>query len=148
MGTIQAERSLELRASAAEVYAVLADVEAYPDWQGDVKRATVLDRDGGGLPARAEVVQDAKVRTVRVLVRYRHEVPSHMSWQLEEGDVKAMDGGWRLEDLGDGRVRVTYALEVDPGRALGLLLRGPVVQRVSDHVLDGTLSALRERVER
>lgn len=148
MGTIQGRRTVELAASPAEVYAVMADVDSYPEWQPDVKTATVLEEDAAGRPARAVITQDAKVRTVEVRLRYRHDPPHEMAWTLEKGDVKAMDGSWVVEDLGDGRTRVTYSLDVDPGRALGLLLRGPVVQRVADHVLDGTLGALRSHVER
>lgn len=147
MGTIQGRRTVELAASPSEVYAVMADVDGYPEWQPDVKSATVLERDAEGRPARAVITQDAKVRTVEVSLRYRHDPPHEMAWTLEKGDVKAMDGSWVLEDLGNGRTRVTYSLDVDPGRALGLLLRGPVVQRVTDHVLDGTLGALRDHVD-
>ncbi|WP_255450678.1 hypothetical protein [Conexibacter sp. W3-3-2] len=35
-----------------------------------------------------------------------------------------------------------YDLAVDPGRTLGLLARGPVVDQVRNRVLDGTLDAL------
>jgi ribosome-associated toxin RatA of RatAB toxin-antitoxin module len=147
MATIRGQRSAELPCPASEAYAVLADVARYPDWQSDVKSATVLDEDAEGRPVRAEITQDAKVRTVTVRVRYSHDAPREMAWELESGDVKALDGSWRLEELSDGRTRATYTLAVDPGRALGLLLRGPVVQRVTDHVLDGTLAALRARVE-
>jgi hypothetical protein len=45
----------------------------------------------------------------------------------EDGDLKSIEGHWELEDLGEGRTRATYWLEVDLGRALGLLIRGPLV---------------------
>ena len=48
-----------------------------------------------------------------------------------------MHGWWRLEDLGDGRTRATYGLEVDPGRMLGMLLRGPVEGKVRDYLVGG-----------
>lgn len=145
MGTIRGERSAEIAATPEEVYAILADVDDYPSWQSDVKSAEVLESDAQGRPATAEISQDAKVRTVKVRVRYRHDPPNLMSWTLDKGDLKSMEGSWRLEPDGDGRTRATYTLEVDPGRALGLLLRGPVVQKVTDHVMDGTLDALRRR---
>lgn len=146
MATIRGERSIDLGASPDAVYAVIADVAAYPDWQHDVKSAEVLEADDDGRPSRAELTQDAKVRTVRIRVAYRHDPPRELAWSLEKGDVKDLSGSWRLEPSGAG-TRATYTLEVDPGRALGLLLRGPVVGRVTDHVLDGTLQALRERID-
>jgi ribosome-associated toxin RatA of RatAB toxin-antitoxin module len=146
MGTLRGERSAEIQAPIDEVYAVLVDVEDYPRWQPDVKSVEVFERDSQGRPVLAGITQDAKVRTLGVRVRYTHHAPREISWRLDgKGDVKAMNGAWRLEDLGDGRTRATYSLEVDPGMALSLLLRGPVAQKVTDHVLDGTLDALRRR---
>jgi ribosome-associated toxin RatA of RatAB toxin-antitoxin module len=147
MATIRGERSAELPAPIDEVYAILVDVDDYPRWQPDVKSVNVLERDDQGRPVLADITQDAKVRTISVRLRYTHHAPREISWRLDgKGDVKAMDGSWRLEDLGNRRTRATYSLSVDPGMALGLLLRGPVVHKVTDHVLDGTLQSLRARL--
>ena len=70
-----------------------------------------------------------------------------ITWEQERGDVKAMHGWWRLEDLGDGRTRATYGLEVDPGRMLGLLLRGPAEGKVRDFLLGGAAEGLKARAE-
>jgi uncharacterized membrane protein len=147
MGTIRGEKSTEVAAPIDEVYAVLVDVDDYPRWQSDVKSVKVLERDDQGRPLVAEITQDAKVRTLTVRVRYTHHAPREMTWRLDgKADVKAMDGAWRLEDLGGARTRATYSLSVDPGMALGLLLRGPVEQKVTDHVLGGALESLRARL--
>ena len=42
-----------------------------------------------------------------------------------EGELESLDGSWELEDLGSGRTRVTYALDVDPG-SIPRLVRGPI----------------------
>ena len=46
----------------------------------------------------------------------------------------------------DGVSVVTHDLRVDPGFRLGLLLRGPVEERVRTRVLDGALDGLAEYV--
>jgi ribosome-associated toxin RatA of RatAB toxin-antitoxin module len=143
---ISGERTIEVAAPRAEVLAALLDVERYPDWQGDVKEAEVLETDAEGRPLESEVVQDAQVKKIRVRVRYEHHGDDGLSWTLVKGDVKKLDGAYELADAGSG-TSVTYRLEVDPGRALGMLLRGPVVDRVRDHIMDGTLKALKEHVE-
>lgn len=138
---------MEIAAPRAEVLAALLDVEAYPEWQGDVKEAEVLERDAEGRPLESEVVQDAQVKKIRVRVRYEHDGDDGFSWSLVKGDVKDLKGSYALEDAGAGATRVTYGLDVDPGRALGMLLRGPVVDRVRNHVMDGTLKALKAHCE-
>lgn len=143
---ITGERTIEVAAPRDEVLAALLDVEAYPDWQADVKEAEVLERDAEGRPLESEVVQDAQVKKIRVRVRYEHQGADGLSWTMVKGDVKDLSGAYELADAGSG-TSVTYRLEVDPGRTLGMLLRGPVVDRVRDHIMDGTLKALKAHVE-
>ena len=87
--------------------------------------ATVFGADGSQVLVHMET--DAKVRTLGSEMRFSYEAPERISWTQEEGDLKAIDGTWELEDLGNGRTRATYRLEVDLGRKLGLLIRGPLV---------------------
>ena len=70
-----------------------------------------------------------------------------MAWRSEGGDLKALSGAFDIADAGGGRTRTTFALEVDPGRRLGLLLRGSVGDRLRDRILDGMLDGLRRRAE-
>jgi len=61
--------------------------------------------------------------------------------------MKRLDGAWVLEDLGGDRTRVTYTLDGDPGRVLGMLLRGPVEGKVTDVMVNGRPAELKARVE-
>jgi hypothetical protein len=87
------------------------------------------------------------VRTIRARLRFSYAEPSRIEWNQERGDVKSLHGWWQLDDLGDGRTRATYGLEVDPGRMLGMLLRGSMEDRVREFLLAGTAEGLKERAE-
>ena len=50
--------------------------------------------------------------------------------------------------MGGGRTRATYTLESDPGRILGMLLRGPAEAKVRDFLVGGAAEGLKERAER
>jgi hypothetical protein len=65
----------------------------------------------------------------------------------EKGDTKSLLGSWAFEDLGGGRTKATYALEADPGRMLGLLLRGPAEGMVRDFLLGNAAEGLKEKAE-
>jgi uncharacterized membrane protein len=147
MGTIRGERTVEIEAPVERVYAIAADIEHAPEWQGSLRDVEVLARDGGGRATSVETESDAKVRTIRTLLRFAYEPPTKIVWDQERGDVKALRGWWRLEDLGNGRTRATYGLEVDPGRMLGLLLRGPAEGKVRDFLLAGAADGLKARAE-
>jgi hypothetical protein len=94
-----------------------------------------------------ETESDAKVRTIRSRLRFEYVEFSAIMWDQERGDVKALRGWWRLEDLGGERTRATYGLEVDPGRMLGMLLRGPAEGKVRDFLVGGAAEGLKERAE-
>jgi ribosome-associated toxin RatA of RatAB toxin-antitoxin module len=127
MGKINGSSSAEVEAPIAVVYEAAADVEATPRWQPEIKVAECLERDGDGNQVLVHMETDAKVRRLSSVIRFSYEEPSRISWAQEDGDLKSVEGSWEFEDLGDGRTRINYWLEVDLGRALGLLLRGPLV---------------------
>ena len=82
--------------------------------------------------------------------RFREVVPLERMSQTFEWD--GMPGypavqTLTLEDLGDGRTRATYGLSADPGRMLGMLLRGPAEGKVRDFLLGGAAEGLKERAE-
>jgi hypothetical protein len=54
---------------------------------------------------------------------------------------------WDLEDLGNGRTRVSYRLDADPGRVLGLVIRCPVLWATRAILVDGRPGEPRRRVE-
>ncbi len=80
-------------------------------------------------------------------LRYAYEPPSRIAWVQEDGDMKSVEGSWELEDLGDDRTRATYSLEVDPGRVLGMAMRGPVVDLLRGRMVDSMPDKLKAFVE-
>jgi uncharacterized membrane protein len=147
MGTIRGERTVEIAAPIERCWDIAADIERAPEWQGSLRDVEVLERDAEGRPSLVETQNDAKIRTVKARLRFAYEQPGRIAWEQEKGDVKSLRGWWELEDLGDGRTRATYRLEVDPGRVLGLLVRGPTQGMVRDHLLDGAADGLKGRAE-
>jgi uncharacterized membrane protein len=147
MGIIRGERTVEIEAAVDRVFEIAADIERAPEWQASLKDVEVLERDGDRRATSVETESDAKVRVIRARLRYVYEPFSLISWEQESGDVKALRGWWRMEELGAGRTRATYGLEVDPGRMLGMLLRGPAEGKVRDFLVGGAADGLKERAE-
>src|SRR5215212_1486033 len=123
MGKIEGSATAEINAPIERCYEEAADVEHISEWQGGVQRVEVLDRDTEGRVLEARIANETKVRTITTTVRFSYDPPHHMSWRQTKGELKALDGQWRFEDLGDGRTRATYNLLGDPGRVLGMLVR-------------------------
>lgn len=143
------ENTIEVDAPPEACFDLVVQIDRLPEWQTQVREARVLEWDAEGRPLVAETVSDAKIRTLRYRLRYAYEPPHRVSWVYVDGDVKDVTGEYRFEPLdGGGRTRATYALQVDPGRRLGLLLRGPIAEEVRSYVLDTTLEELKATVER
>jgi uncharacterized membrane protein len=147
MGTITGDRSVEIEAPIERCYEIAADIENAPEWQGSLKDVEVLERDGERRAVLVETESDAKVKSVRALLRFSYEPPTAIRWVQEKGDTKSLTGSWSFEDLGGGRTRATYALEADPGRMLGMLLRGPAEAKVRDFLVGNAADGLKEKAE-
>jgi len=139
--------SAEIDAPIADVWAVVEDVSIAPDWQGGLVALTPLERDAEGRPTLVESESDVKVRRVKTRVRFSYEPPARLAWTQEKGDLKSVEGSWVLEDLGDGRTKATYTLDSDPGRVLGMLLRGPVESAVMAMLVNARPGELKAYVE-
>jgi uncharacterized protein YndB with AHSA1/START domain len=139
--------SAEIDAPVDEVWAVVEDVLTAPEWQGGLVAMSALERDADGRPTLVETENDIKVRHVKTQVRFRYEPPKRLSWRQEKGDLKSVEGSWTLEDLGGGRTRATYTVDSDPGRVLGMLIRGPVEAAVRGMLVNARPGELKARVE-
>jgi uncharacterized membrane protein len=147
MGMITGERSVEIKAPIVRCYAIAADIQRAPSWQAALTEVDVLQRDDDGRATQADTEFDARVRTIRSRLRFRYAVHQRIDWDQERGDVKSLRGWWRFEDAGDGLIRATYGLEVDPGRMLGMLLRGSMEDKVREFLLGGAAEGLKKRAE-
>jgi coenzyme Q-binding protein COQ10 len=144
---IEGRASIEIEVPIAEVFAVAADVEGSPRWQPEIKVAECLERDGDGHQVLVRTETDAKVRTLSSTLRFGYDVPTGITWEQADGDLKSVKGSWELEDLGDDRTRATYWMEVDLGRMLGMVIRGPLVGLLRGQLVESMPGKLKRFVE-
>jgi uncharacterized membrane protein len=144
---IRGDQSTEIDAPSEAVFAVASDLERYPEWQDFLQRVSVRERDPDGRATLVEAEADAKVTKLKLVLRASRDEPRRVAWRAEGGDVKGLSGAFDLAEAGPGRTRATFGLEVDPGFKLGLLLKGPVADRLRDRVLQGMLDGLKRRAE-
>ena len=147
MGVLKGDRTVEIDAPIQRCFEIAANIDAAPDWQGSLQEVDVLERDDKKRATLVETKSDAKVKSVRALLRFTYDEPTRIEWVQEKGETKSLRGWWAFEDLGGDRTRATYALETDPGRVLGMLLRGPMQGIVMDFLLGGAAEGLKGQAE-
>jgi carbon monoxide dehydrogenase subunit G len=147
MAHLGGSASTEIDAPLDQVWSEVEDVLAAPDWQGGLNAMHALEHDDEGRPTLVQTENDIKVRTIKTQVRFSYEPPTRLSWSQEKGDLKSVDGAWDLEAVGDSRTKATYTLDGDPGRVLGMLIRGPVEDAIRSLLVNARPGELKARVE-
>jgi hypothetical protein len=150
VGDLSGEASVEIAAAPERCFAIAADVERAPDWQGAMRSARALQRGAGGRPVLVETEIDALVAKVELLLRFDYDEPHGMTWAREGGDLKGLEGSWRFAAAPGGATLATYALDIRLNRALALLrkgVRGPAEARVRALLVDRPLQGLKRVAE-
>ena len=147
MGKMEGTATADIAAPIERCYEIAADVDKIHEWQNGVQTVNVLERDAEGRPLLVEIVNDAKVSTIKTRVRFDYSPPRGLSWRQEKGDLKSLVGSWSFEEDGNGSTRATYSLNGDPGRMLGMLVRGPVESKLRDMLVNGRPAELKARAE-
>jgi ribosome-associated toxin RatA of RatAB toxin-antitoxin module len=131
-----------IAASPQACFDALLEFETYSDWQSGVRSCRVLERDAAGRGSLIETSIDAKLRTVRYVLRYNYDEPRRIWWDYVEGDVKSIEGAYTLDVL-DGGTRATYEVGVD----VGFFVPGPIRKLLGETMLRRSVRELKERVE-
>lgn len=147
MGKLNGTSTAEIDAPLSAVWALVADVEKAPEWQGGLKDLEALERDDEGRVTLCESETDAKIRSVKSIVRFEYQGPTTLRWEQVKGELKSVDGTWELEELGQNRTRATYWLEVDLGRMLGMVIRGPLVDVLRAMLVNARAGELKKAIE-
>ena len=150
MADLSGSHTLEIDAPIAKCFAIAADLDRAPEWQGAMKSTTVVERDEAGRGTLVETEIDASVTTAHLTLRFAYDEPHGMTWTRDSGDLKSLEGSWVFEDLGDDRTRATYALDIGLSRKLSFIVkavRGPVEARVRALITERPVEGLKERAE-
>ena len=140
----QTTSDIVIAAEPAQVMAVIADFDSYPQWATGVKKCTVVREGADGRPEQVRFVLDASPIKDEYVLAYAWKGDVSVTWTLAEGHmVKAMDGAYVLDYLGDATTRVTYRLAVD----VAIPLIGMLKRKAEKVIIDTALKGLQKRVE-
>ncbi len=135
--------SIDVGATADEIFQITTDFEALPEWNSDIKKVEVKERDDEGRATEVWYEVDAKLKTLCYTLRYDYSnAPSSYSWDLVDGDVKALRGSYSFDEF-DDVTDVTYELETDPGFPVPGIIR----RQGEKHIKKAALDDLKKRVE-
>jgi ribosome-associated toxin RatA of RatAB toxin-antitoxin module len=143
----RASSSITIKAGRSKIMAVIADLEAYPQWAGGIREVEVVETGPGGRPARARLTVDAgPIKDTYGLAYTWEDDDSGVRWELvEKGTVvTALHGSYRLAGAGEDETEVTYELAVD----VRVPMIGLVKRKGEKMIIDSALKGLKRHVER
>jgi ribosome-associated toxin RatA of RatAB toxin-antitoxin module len=141
----QTESSIDIKATPAEVMAVIADLNSYPAWSDgitEVKILSIYEDDGRPADARFQLSQGAIKDTYEL--EYDWDGDRKVSWTLTKAEMlTAMDGSYELTANADGTTTVNYRLAVD----VKIPMIGMIKRKAEKVIVDTALKGLKKRVE-
>lgn len=141
----QATEHTTVSAAPERCYAVVTDIERYPEWAADIKDVEVVRRDDQGRPLVCAFRAAAFGRSTRYTLEYDYsDAPHRLAWRLTEGDITTkLDGRYVFDAAVGGGTDVTYHLEVE----LRVPIPGFVKMRAASRIMSTALRDLKARVE-
>jgi uncharacterized protein YndB with AHSA1/START domain len=124
----------EIAAPPGVVWALLTDCELAPRMAPGLKSCRILERDPcGRWDLREQIARPTLMPRFRSVVRSDFEPPRRLRFRRTDGDLKVLEGEWRLTPLQGGRAtRVVYESRAAspyavPGALARLVLRRDVL---------------------
>ncbi|MHB8219690.1 MAG: SRPBCC family protein [Acidimicrobiales bacterium] len=141
----QATEHTSVAAPPERCFAVVADIERYPEWAADIKEVTVHERDADGRPLLVTFRAAAFGRSTSYTLTYDYSsAPRVLAWKLTKGDITTkLDGSYVFDAADGGGTDVSYHLEVE----LRVPIPGFIKMRAQGRIMTTALRELKARVE-
>lgn len=134
---MKVSRSAIVPFSAEEMFALVEDIEHYPDFLPWCGGTEVTLRDSGRTCATIHINYRG-VRQSFSTVNQKYP-PERMAMNLVQGPFRALDGEWRFVMLGAAACRVEFNLQYEFSSSLLERLVGPVFGHIAGTMVDAFL---------
>jgi ribosome-associated toxin RatA of RatAB toxin-antitoxin module len=120
--------------SAQQMFDLVNDIEAYPQYMDGCVGAKILKREGDWLEARLDLSRAGVNQSF--VTRNHLQAPVSMSMTLVDGPFKRLQGGWHFTALSDNACKVSFQLEFEMQNKLIGLAIGKLFETVASNQVD------------
>lgn len=132
--TTSIHKSALVAYTPAEMFALVSDVETYPQFLPWCSTARVLWRGEDELKACIEMSKGSLQKSFTT--HNRHQQNKMIEMRLIEGPFKRLEGFWRFDPLGDRACKVSLDLEFEFASRMLDLMVGPVFSQIANTLVD------------
>lgn len=132
--------------SADQMYALINDIEAYPEFLQWCRSAKIIARDEDTITAKLELAKGGLHK--EFTTRNRLMTGKLIEIKLVEGPFNHLEGFWRFEPLTESACKVILDLDFDFKNSMLDIVMGPVFTQVANTLVDSFVSRARQVYER
>ena len=127
-------RTALLPYSAAQMYALVNDVEAYPQFLPWCRSTRVLEASGSHMHAQIEMALAGLTRSFTT--RNTLSPPERIDLDLVDGPFRHLEGHWRFEALTSTACKVHLDLSFEVANALFSMALSPAFEKICSSLVD------------
>lgn len=120
--------------TASEMYLLVDDIPAYPQFLPWCKHAEEMSRDADAVTARLDLSHSGLEKSFTTKNRLQSDKMIEM--RLVEGPFKHLQGFWRFEALGERACKVTLDMDFEFSSRLVGMAMGPVFSKAANTLVD------------
>jgi len=136
-------KTVEVSADSKTILAIVADFEAYPEWNDEVKAVYVLARYDDGRPSQLRIDTEISGHAHTYIQAVYYPSPSQIQTVMQQGDLfSKQDQLFSVVEMGPSSL-LTVDLDVETT----LAVPGMMVKKLANDVLDHLAGNLKTRAE-
>ena len=140
------DRSAIVAYSANRMFALVEDIESYPQFLPWCERTVVLSRE----PGRTVATLHVNIHGLRqhFTTENVNQPGTSIHMKLVEGPFRNLDGHWSFTDLGPGGCKIEFRLHYEFGVDLLGRAMGPAFHRIADRFVEAFVRRAEEKFGR
>ena len=135
------EKSVLIEYSAAQMYALVENVAAYPEFLPWCGGTEILEKQPG--LTRAAIVIDFRGIKQRFSTQNRADPPNLIEMTLVDGPFRQLDGSWRFKALGNEACKIEFRLHYEFSSKLLEKIFGPIFHFIASTFVDAFVKRAR-----
>ena len=128
--------------SAAEMFALVDDIESYPQFLPWCRSTRIISRSDDEVRATLEMAKGALSKSFSTCNRL--QANKMIEIRLLDGPFRHLEGFWRFEPLADEACKVSLDLEFEFSSRLLQMTVGPLFSQIADTMVDAFCKRARQ----
>lgn len=128
------KKTVEVSYAPEEMYALVNDIERYPEFLPGCQGATILSQNTDEVRAKIHLSKGGIQHTFSTVNRLQHN--KMIEVRLLEGPFKHLEGFWRFEEMKNGGCLLSFDLEFIFSNRLLDMTAGPILKNIANTFID------------